>query len=107
MFGVKEGVLHAGDEEMTFTTALQSHLATENLARPPHFTKILGLGGKHFLNLRRDPLQPTLGMEADDYVNFGGEGATVLGSVLVSTSLTCHCVVECAYFNMFELQTHL
>lgn len=57
---------------MTFTTALQSHLATQNLTKPPRFTKMLGLGGKHFLNFRRDPLQPILGLETEDYVTFGG-----------------------------------
>ena len=60
------------DEYITFTTPLQSHLATQDLANQHmQHAQILGLGGKHFLNFSRDSLQPSLGLETEDYVSFG------------------------------------
>lgn len=57
---------------MTFTTGMCSHMATEDLINKANFVKILGLGGKNFLNFARNPIQPTLGIEEEDYVTFGG-----------------------------------
>ena len=69
---MRQGVILAGEEDMTFTTALQSHLATQDLANQHmQHAQILGLGGKHFLNFSRDSLQPSLGLETEDYVSFG------------------------------------
>lgn len=74
---------------MTFTTALQSHLATQDLANQHmQHAQILGLGGKHFLNFSRDSLQPSLGLETEDYVSFGSKCFSLLEKRFVD-ALSC------------------
>lgn len=61
----------ADDKPFTFTAGLQSHLACQDLHFHHQFTRMLGLGGKHYIDYCPNARKPKLQIEQDDYVNFG------------------------------------
>ncbi len=63
----------ADDEPFTFTTGMQSHLACRDLYTHHAFARMLGLGGKYYIDYVPNARKPKLELEKDDYVNFGGK----------------------------------
>ncbi|DBA82477.1 hypothetical protein WJX79_005540 [Trebouxia sp. C0005] len=64
-------ILNTDDEPFTFTTGMQSHLACRDLHTHYAFTRMLGLGGKYYIDYCPNARKPKLELEKDDYVNFG------------------------------------
>lgn len=63
----------ADEKPLTFTAGLQSHVACRDLRYHHDFARILGLGGKHYVDYHPNARKPKLQLEQDDYVNFGRE----------------------------------
>ncbi|KAL3160522.1 hypothetical protein ABBQ32_010826 [Trebouxia sp. C0010 RCD-2024] len=64
-------IFNTDSEPFTFTTGLQQHLACRDLRHHHDFARILGLGGKHYVDYTPNARKPKLRLEQDDYVNFG------------------------------------
>lgn len=88
----------ADEQPFTFTAGLQSHVACRDLRYHHDFARILGLGGKHYVDYHPNARKPKLQLEQDDYVNFGGECSACLAVCLVHqhhehTAIPCYCLL--------------
>eukprot|EP00887_Chlorella_sp_A99_P005038 scaffold4.g5038.t1 len=63
---------NSGESAFTFTTALQTHFATEDIPSHAKAVKALGLWGKYMLDYAKSPLLPRLDIEQEDFQFFGG-----------------------------------
>ena len=85
------GCLCCADEQpFTFTAGLQSHLACRDLNYHHDFARILGLGGKHYVDYHPNARKPKLQLEKDDYVNFGRECTAYLCACLPDAAIQSH-----------------
>lgn len=81
-------ILNTDDKEMTFTTALQTHFAIKPLGEYPGHSRsvrVLGLGGKYTLDYAKNPSNPQLITDPEDYIYFGDR---VVDRVYVDTEET-------------------
>lgn len=99
-------IMNTGEDEMVFTTALQTHFAILPLGDYPGNSsnvRVLGLGGKHALDFATDPSNPKLTTDPDDYVYFGDQ---VVDRVYVDTEDTdmLMCPGDRSHIQLFNRQ---
>lgn len=75
----------ADSQPFTFTAGLQQHVACRDLRQHHEFARVLGLGGKHYVDYHPNARNPKLRLEQDDYVNFGRERTACLPPLHTST----------------------
>jgi hypothetical protein len=66
----KLSIKNKGDDELTFTAGLLTHLATLDIEDNRKFVKVLGLYGKYVLDYSNDAMRPKLDIEREDFVFF-------------------------------------